>query len=85
MEFTYKGLKAHYSRHIVTDAEVDRQLQRLLQQNPRIAVITARPTQSGDEVVLDYAGFCGDEQFAGGTAQNQTLVLGSGMFIPGFD
>ena len=85
MEFTYKGLKAHYNRHTVTTEEVDRQLTRLLQQNPRIAVITDRPTALGDEVVLDYAGFCGDEQFAGGTAQNQTLVLGSGMFIPGFE
>ena len=85
MEFTYKGLKAQYTRHAVTGEEVDRQLTRLLQQNPRIALITDRPTQLGDEVVLDYAGFCGDEQFAGGTAQNQTLVLGSGMFIPGFE
>ena len=85
MSFTYKGLKAELSKHIVTDAEVDRQIQRLQQQNPRIAVITDRPTQAGDEVVLDYAGYCDGEQFTGGTAQNQTLVLGSGMFIPGFE
>ena len=85
MEFTYKGLSGQLSRHTVTGEEVDRNLQRLLQQNPRIAVITDRPTESGDEVVLDYAGFCDGEQFAGGTAQNQTLVLGSGMFIPGFE
>ena len=85
MEFTYKGLSGQLSRHIVTGEEVDRNLQRLLQQNPRIAVITDRPTENGDEVVLDYAGFCDGEQFAGGTAQNQTLVLGSGMFIPGFE
>lgn len=85
MEFTYRGLKAEYQKHTVTDAEVDRQIQRLQQQTPRIAVIKDRPTQSGDEVVLDYAGFCNGEQFAGGTAQNQTLVLGSGMFIPGFE
>ena len=85
MSFTYRGLKATLERHIITDAEIDRNMQRLQQQNPRIAVITDRPTQSGDEVVLDYAGFCGEEQFAGGTAENQTLVLGSGTFIPGFE
>ena len=85
MSFTYKGLHAKLDRHIVTGEEVDRNLQRLLQQNPRIAEVTDRPTEQGDEVVLDYAGFCGGEQFAGGTAQNQTLVLGSGMFIPGFE
>ena len=85
MAFMYRGLKAENVRHMVTEAEVDRQIERLQQQSPRIAVVTDRPTQLGDEVVLDYAGFCGGEQFAGGTAQNQTLTLGSGAFIPGFE
>jgi len=85
MEFTYRGLKAELARHIITDAEIDRQIERLQQQSPRIISVNDRPAQIGDEVVLDYKGFCGDEQFAGGTAENQTLVLGSGMFIPGFE
>lgn len=85
MSFTYRGLKAELNKHTVTDAEVDRQIQRLQQQNPRIAVIKDRATALGDEVVLDYAGYCDGVQFEGGTAQNQTLVLGSGMFIPGFE
>ena len=85
MSFTYKGLSAQLSRHTVTDEEIDRQLQRLQQQNPRIALVEDRPTELGDEIILDYAGFCDGEQFAGGTAENQTLVLGSGMFIPGFE
>ena len=85
MSFTYKNLTAQLQKHTVTDEEVDRNIERLQQQNPRIAVIKDRPTQLGDEVVLDYAGFCDGVQFDGGTAQNQTLVLGSGMFIPGFE
>ena len=85
MSFTYRGLKAELSKHIVTNEEIDRQLERLRQQNPRIALVEDRPTQLGDEVVLDYAGFCGGEQFPGGTAEMQTLVLGSGSFIPGFE
>ena len=85
MSFTYKGLTAQLDKYTVTDSEIERQLQRLLQQSPRIAVVTDRPTEAGDEVVLDYAGFCDGVQFAGGTAENQTLVLGSGMFIPGFE
>jgi len=85
MAFTYKGLSAQLSKHTVTDAEVDQQIERLRQNTPRIAVVKDRPTQLGDEVVLDYAGFCDGVQFPGGTAQNQTLVLGSGMFIPGFE
>jgi trigger factor len=85
MSFTYKGLTGTLQKHTVTEEEVNRQLQRLLQQSPKIQAITDRPAQLGDQVILDYAGFCGDEQFAGGTAQNQSLTLGSGMFIPGFE
>ena len=85
MSFTYRGLKAELSKHIITDAEIDRQIQRLQQQTPRIALVEDRPAQLGDEVVLDYAGFCDGVQFPGGTAEKQTLVLGSGMFIPGFE
>ncbi len=85
MSFTYRGLKATLERHTVTGAEIDHQLQRMQQQYPRIAEVQDRPTQNGDEVVLDYAGFCDGEQFAGGTAEYQTLVLGSGTFIPGFE
>ena len=85
MSFTYRGLQATLERHIVTGEEVDRQIERLRQQNPRIAHVDNRPTENGDEVVLDYAGFCDGVQFPGGTAQMQTLVLGSGTFIPGFE
>lgn len=85
MAFTYRGLKAELSRHIITDEEINRQIERLRQQSPRIIPVKDRPAQLGDEVVLDYKGFCGDEQFPGGTGENQTLVLGSGMFIPGFE
>ena len=85
MSFTYRGLKAELSKHIITDAEIDRQIERLQQQTPRIALVEDRPAQLGDEVVLDYAGFCDGVQFPGGTAEKQTLVLGSGMFIPGFE
>ena len=85
MSFTYKGLSIEMTRHTVTDAEVDQHIHRLLEQNPRIAEINDRPTENGDEVILDYAGFCDGVQFPGGTAEMQSLVLGSGRFIPGFE
>lgn len=85
MSFTYKGLEAQYTRHLVTDEELDRQLERLRQQTPKVIPVTDRAAGSGDTVELDYAGFCGGEQFPGGTAEHQALVLGSGTFIPGFE
>ena len=81
----YKGLKGVYERLGVSDSQVDRQVEALLEQNTRAIPVTDRPSREGDELVLDYAGFCDGVQFEGGTAQNQTLVLGSGTFIPGFE
>ena len=85
MSFQYRGLKGEYEKHVVTDMEIDHRLKMLAQQNPRIIPVHDRASQEGDELVLDYAGFCGGVQFPGGTAEKQTLVLGSHTFIPGFE
>ena len=85
MSFTYKGLEATKKLHIVTPEEVEKELNHLVEHRPRITVITDRESRNGDQLLLDYAGFCDGEQFQGGTADNQTLVLGSGTFIPGFE
>ena len=85
MSFTYLNLQGKLEHVDVTAEDIDRQLQRLLQANPRIIPVTGRAAALGDELVLDYAGFSEGVQFPGGTAEKQTLTLGSGMFIPGFD
>lgn len=56
MSFNYRGLEAEYTRHIVEDEEVDRQMERLRQQGRRVVKIEDRPAQKGDELLLDYAG-----------------------------
>ena len=85
MSFVYKGLSANFEKLTVTDHELERQLVRLQQQTPRAVPVTDRVAKLGDEVVLDYAGFVDGKQFEGGTAKEQVLTLGSGMFIPGFE
>ncbi len=85
MSFVYRGLEAKFERHHVTEHDVQHQLEHILEENPKCEHVTDRPAQLGDEVIIDYAGFCEGEQFAGGTAENQPLTLGSGMFIPGFE
>lgn len=85
MSFTYLNLQGKLEHVTATAEDIDRQLQRLLQANPRIIPVTGRAAALGDELVLDYAGFSEGVQFPGGTAQMQTLTLGSGMFIPGFE
>ena len=85
MSFTYLNLQGKLEHVTATAEDIDRQMQRLLQANPRIIPVTGRAAALGDELVLDYAGFSEGVQFPGGTAQMQTLTLGSGMFIPGFE
>lgn len=81
----YKGLRGTLERMIVPEAQIDRQIEQLIEQHPRIIPVTDRPSRLDDELVLDYAGYADGEAFEGGTATNQTLTLGSGAFIPGFE
>lgn len=85
MSFVYRGLEAVFERHIVTEHDVEHEIEHILAENQKVEHVTGRPTQLGDEVIIDYAGFCEGEQFQGGTAENQPLTLGSGRFIPGFE
>jgi trigger factor len=85
MSSVYRGLEGKLERHLVTEHDVEHQLEHILEENPKTENVTGRPTQLGDEIILDYAGFCDGEQFQGGTAEKQSLTLGSGRFIPGFE
>ena len=85
MSFVYKGLKANFEKLTVTEHELDRQMDRLRQQTPRVIPVTERAAKMGDDVVLDYAGFVDGKQFDGGTAKEQVLTLGSAIFSPGFE
>ena len=81
----YKGLKAVRVVQLVTDEQLAQQLEEIRRQYPLSTPITDRSAKLGDEVLIDYAGFVGDNQFEGGTAERQPLMLGSGTFIPGFE
>ena len=80
----YKGLAVEKTKAVVSDEEVDQEIEKLQKRNSRM-VSVERPVENGDTVILDYAGFVGEEQFEGGTAENQSLKIGSGTFIPGFE
>lgn len=81
----YKNLEAKKVVDEVTDDDVSAEIERVRDRNSRFVEVTDRPARLDDQVNIDYAGFDGDNQFAGGTAKGQELVLGSGHFIPGFE
>ena len=80
----YKGVEIEKVLQEVKDEDVENELKAVQKRNARMLLVE-RPAKEGDTVLFDYAGFVGDEQFEGGTAERQELVLGSGMFIPGFE
>ena len=80
----YKGVEIEKIVNEVKEEDVERDIQQLQKRNARV-VLVEREAKEGDTVLFDYAGFVGEEQFEGGTAERQELKLGSGMFIPGFE
>ena len=81
----YKGLKAVKYTHKVTDEEIDARIQRDVEKATTMADVNDRAVENGDTVNLNYAGTVDGVAFEGGTAENQTLEIGSGHFIPGFE
>lgn len=80
----YKGVKIARVDDTVKDEEVEKELEALQKRNSRLVEVD-RPAKEGDTVLIDYAGFIGEEQLEGGTAERQPIALGSNVLIPGFE
>ncbi|HIR78936.1 MAG TPA: trigger factor [Candidatus Egerieenecus merdigallinarum] len=80
----YKGLTVSVSKQTVTDADIDARIE---QDRKKVArqIDVEGALENGDTVKLNYMGTVDGVAFEGGTAENQTLTLGSGQFIPGFE
>lgn len=70
----------------VDEKEIDEALDRLADMHKSSEPITGnRKSKKGDVTVIDFVGKVGGEEFAGGSAEDYHLELGSGSFIPGFE
>ena len=81
----YKGLEVEADLQKVTDEMIDARIEEDRRKASRTIDVEDRPVEDGDTVNLDYAGTVDGVAFAGGTAQGQTLTIGSHQFIPGFE
>lgn len=81
----YKDLGIEKKAVEVTDEDVQAELEREQKKNARTITVEDRAVADGDTVNIDYAGFVGDEQFEGGTAEGQDLKIGSHSFIDTFE
>lgn len=81
----YKGMSVSKQDTEVSDADVDAELENKRQQQTELVLKEDEPAAKGDTVVIDYVGTVDGEKFDGGSADNYSLELGSGSFIPGFE
>lgn len=81
----YKGIEVEKVVNPVTDEDINKQLEALREKNVTVETVDDRAAENGDDVVIDFEGFKDDVAFEGGKAEDFTLSLGSGQFIPGFE
>ncbi len=80
----YHKLKTKPVETQVPDSEVQEIIDRIIEGYAEKKAIK-RAAKKGDEVIIDFVGKKDGEAFAGGTAKDYHLTLGSGQFIPGFE
>lgn len=81
----YKGLEVEEQDVEVTDEDVDHELEHLREHQAELVIKEDGEVENGDTVVMDFEGFMDGEPFEGGKAENHSLEIGSGQFIPGFE
>ena len=80
----YKGIAAPKPAVTVSDADIDRELGKVREQNAREETVE-REARSGDIANIDFVGYMDGKPFEGGKGEDYDLELGSGTFIPGFE
>ncbi|MGD6841126.1 trigger factor [Bacillus infantis] len=81
----YKGLEVEKLETEVTEEDVNNEITSLQERQAELVVKEEGKAENGDTVVMDFEGFVDGEAFEGGKAENYSLELGSGQFIPGFE
>ena len=82
----YKGLHVDKEEPVVTDEDVEAQMNDLRNRNAKmVAAEDGHVIEKGDFAIIDFAGTVGGEPFSGGEGKGYPLEVGSNSFIPGFE
>ncbi|MBR5944678.1 MAG: trigger factor, partial [Lachnospiraceae bacterium] len=81
----YEGVEVPFKDQVVTDEDVDAEIDRMRKRNSSLEEVEDRAAQEGDTVTIDYEGFKDGVAFEGGKGEGYNLKLGSKSFIPGFE
>ena len=81
----YKGLKVKKDEVSVSKEEVDVEIENMLKRYSELRVKENGPVENGNVAIINFEGFKDGVAFEGGKAENYSLEIGSGNFIPGFE
>ena len=81
----YKGIEVEKEKVEVKDEDVQEQIDRTLKNYAELEVVEGGKLEKGQTAVFDFEGFVDGKAFEGGKAENYSLEIGSGQFIPGFE
>ncbi len=81
----YKGVEVEKSDVEVTEEDINKEVDKERENNSRTIDVDDRAVENGDIIKLDFDGSVDGVPFEGGKAENYTLTIGSGSFIPGFE
>jgi trigger factor len=81
----YKGVEVEKVKALVTEDDVENEINKTAEKNSRMISVEDRGIQEGDIADIDFEGFIDDEPFEGGKASGYSLEIGSGNFIKGFE
>ncbi|MGM0603516.1 MAG: trigger factor [Bacillota bacterium] len=81
----YKNLGVEKEDSEVKDEEIETRLQNMLDQHSQLVNSDKEELEEGDFAIIDFTGYVDGEKFPGGSAEEYTLEIGSGSFIPGFE
>ena len=81
----YKEIEVEKEKVEVSEEDVNEYIDRILKQHAELEVVEGESLQNGYTAIFDFEGSVNGVPFEGGKAENYTLEIGSGNFIPGFE
>ncbi len=81
----YKEIEVEKETVKVGKKDIDEYIERVLKQHAELEVVEGKPLENGNTAIFDFEGSVNGVPFEGGKAENYTLEIGSGNFIPGFE
>ena len=81
-----KSFTVEKSKLKITEEDIKNSLEDISKKHERFTPLTKkRKSILGDLVLFDYIGKIKDKEFSGGSGKDETVVLGSNKYIPGYE